>query len=113
MIAVALRMSKGEAEADRRAVIEDVDRISLEADGLGEGIDDLGQIIEGVFELRPTRGIRETKAQPDLVRLHGIDLRAVGSDRGTYVTIGKPCNSKRLGASGSRPRGRRLCVHRR
>jgi hypothetical protein len=22
----------------------------------------------------------------DLVRLHGIDLRAVGSDRGTYVT---------------------------
>src|SRR5262245_2572806 len=59
----ALRMSEGEAEADRRAVIEDVDRISLEADGLGEGIDDLGQIIERVFELRPTRGIRETKAQ--------------------------------------------------
>jgi hypothetical protein len=56
-------MSEGEAEADRRAVIEDVDRISLESDGLGEGIDDLGQIIEGVFELRPTRGIRETKAQ--------------------------------------------------
>ena len=41
-------MRDREAEADRRAVVEDVERIALQTDGLGEAVDDPRQIVERV-----------------------------------------------------------------
>ena len=43
-------MPNGEAEAHRRAIVEDVDRETSETDHLGEAIDDVCDILECVSE---------------------------------------------------------------
>src|SRR5262245_31117860 len=56
-----LRMARREAEADRGAVIEDVDGIPGEPGDGREPVDDLGEVIKGVPELRPLRRLGETE----------------------------------------------------
>ncbi len=50
MPAVAIRMPNGETEANGCAIVEDVDCETTEADHLGEAIDDVRDILEGVSE---------------------------------------------------------------
>jgi hypothetical protein len=44
-------MRQCETKPDRSSVVEDVDRVSINADGLREPVDDLGQILKTVAEL--------------------------------------------------------------
>src|SRR6516164_9792866 len=67
-------MTNGEAEADRCAVIEDVNGITAQAEPLGESVNDLGQMIEAVFEGRSVWRFRETETRQ--IRCH--DTVAVG-----------------------------------
>jgi hypothetical protein len=45
-----LGMRQCEPKPDRSSVIEDVDRVSINTDGLCESVDDLGQILKAVAE---------------------------------------------------------------
>src|SRR5262245_4898241 len=56
-----LRMARRETEADRRAVVEDVDSITVEPGDRGEPSDDVGEVIERIPELRPVRGVGEAE----------------------------------------------------
>jgi hypothetical protein len=58
----ALRMLERETEPDRGAVIEEVDRKAFEPAGMGEIVNDAGQIVECVFELPALRRFREAEA---------------------------------------------------
>src|SRR5262245_24005328 len=58
-----LWVARREAEADRRAVIEDVDGITGEPGDGREPVDDVGEMIEGVPELRPLRRLGEPEAR--------------------------------------------------
>src|SRR6267378_601130 len=53
----AIWMPNGEAEADGRTIVEDVDREAMEADHLGEAIDDVCDILECVDEGAPRRHV--------------------------------------------------------
>src|SRR5262249_19045217 len=53
---------ESQTEADRRAVIEDVNGILIQADRLSELIDDLSEVIEGVGELLAIGGLGESEA---------------------------------------------------
>lgn len=52
----------GEAEADRRAVVEDVERVAGQPERVGEPGDHLGQAVEGVGELFAVGRVGEAKA---------------------------------------------------
>src|SRR5215472_8996102 len=56
-----LGMRQGEPKTDRSSIIEDVDRVSIDADGLCEPVDDLGQILKAVAEPFAVRGVGEAK----------------------------------------------------
>lgn len=56
-------MLQREAESDRGTVIEDINRKAIEPDGMGEIVDDAGEIVEGVFELPALRRFREAEAR--------------------------------------------------
>ena len=43
----AVRVLRGEPESRRGPVVEDVDRVAIEADHLGEAVDRFGDLIEG------------------------------------------------------------------
>jgi hypothetical protein len=43
-------MTNGQAQADRSAVVENVECIAVETEHFGEPVNDLGQIIEAIFE---------------------------------------------------------------
>src|SRR6266851_9123920 len=58
----AIRSSQSETESDRRAVVEDVERVAAQSDSLSEVFDHLREMIESVFELCPVRRVREAKA---------------------------------------------------
>src|SRR5262249_11039966 len=47
----ALGASHGEPEADRGAVVEDIDGEALESDDLGKALDDAGDAVERIAEL--------------------------------------------------------------
>src|SRR5262245_39049393 len=47
----ALRVALREPEADRRAVVEHIDREAIESDDLGEAVDDNGDVVESVSEI--------------------------------------------------------------
>src|SRR6266446_552651 len=47
----ALRMLRGDPEACRRAIVENVHREAIQADDLGEAVDDAGDMIERVGEV--------------------------------------------------------------
>jgi hypothetical protein len=57
----AIRMTNCEAEADGCAIVEDVGREAMEADHLGEAIDDVRDILERVGEGAPRRHVRLPK----------------------------------------------------
>src|SRR5262249_61265105 len=59
----SLRVARRETEADRRAVIEDVDGITGEPDDRREPVDDVGEMIEGVPERSSLRRLGETEAR--------------------------------------------------
>src|SRR5215471_19768692 len=44
-------MRQREPKPDRSSVVEDVDRVSINTDGLCEPVDDLGQVLKAVAEL--------------------------------------------------------------
>src|SRR5262249_4692724 len=66
-----------EAETDRRAIVEDVDRISIQADRLRELIDDLGEVIKGIGELFAIGRLREAEAG----QIGCDDVIALGENR--------------------------------
>src|SRR5262249_59034393 len=47
--------SHREPEADRRAVVENIDREAIKSDDLGKAIDDAREVVERVAELVPRR----------------------------------------------------------
>ena len=69
-----VRMLDREPEAGRRAVVEHIDGVAVEADGLGEAVDCLRDLVERVRLGRPIR-----IAEPREIR--GDDMRAVGEAR--------------------------------
>ena len=58
----SVRVPGGDPEADRRAVVEHVDREAVEAENLGEAVDDVGEMIEGVVEFGRIRHVRLAEA---------------------------------------------------
>ena len=67
-------MLDGEPEAGRRAVIEDIDGIAIEADDLGEAVDRLRDPVEGVAAVRHV-GLAEAR------QIGSDDVEAVGQQR--------------------------------
>src|SRR5262249_58959508 len=56
----SLRVTRREAEADRCAIVEDVDGMTGEPSDRREPLDDVGEVIVGVAALRPARPVRAT-----------------------------------------------------
>src|SRR5215472_5405333 len=56
-----LGMRQREPKADRSSIIEDIDRVSIDADGLCEPVDDLGQILKAVAEHFAVRRVGKAK----------------------------------------------------
>src|SRR5262245_16039308 len=71
------RVARREAEADRRAIVEYVDGITAEPGDRGEAVDDVGEVIEGVPELRPFRRLGETETR----QVGGYYVVVVGEGR--------------------------------
>src|SRR5262249_9933098 len=59
----ALWVARRESETHRCAVVEDVDGITGEPGDRCEPVDDAGELIEGVLELRPVRRGGETETR--------------------------------------------------
>src|SRR4029077_16704998 len=72
-----LGVCQRQAESDRGAVIEDVDRETIETNGLGKAFDHLSQLLERVAELLPVGCIREPEAR-QIGRYHVV---AIGERR--------------------------------
>src|SRR5437899_3323068 len=58
-----LRVARRETETHRCAVVEDVDGITGEPGDRCEPVDNAGEVIEGVLELRPVRRVGETETR--------------------------------------------------
>ena len=65
-----LRVSKREAKADRRAIIEDIDGVAVELERFGKAVDQIGQMLKTVFEALAIRRIG--KAEAGQVRRHHV-----------------------------------------
>ncbi|EGX99514.1 hypothetical protein AZA_38179 [Nitrospirillum viridazoti Y2] len=72
-----LRPAQGQAVAGGGTVVEDVDRVTRQVQGVGEALHHLGQGIEGVIELAARGRLGETEAGQ--IRRH--DVEAVGQQR--------------------------------
>ncbi len=72
-----LGMGRGQAVADRRAVVLDVDGIALETELADEALDELCEVIEAVFERLDRRRVAAAEAR--IVR--GDEVIAVGQQR--------------------------------
>src|SRR5262249_22819798 len=59
----SLRVARRQAEAHRCAVVEDIDRITSEPGDGCETVDDVGEVIKGVLELRPVGRSGEAEAR--------------------------------------------------
>ena len=70
-------MLHGEPEAGRRAIVEDIDGEAFEADHLGEAVDDVGDMVEGVGEVAPRRHVRLAEAR----QVGRDDVEAIGQER--------------------------------
>src|SRR5215467_16008188 len=58
-----LGMRQREPKPDRSSIVEDVDRVSINTDGLCEPVGDLGQVLKAVAERFAIRGVRKAKAR--------------------------------------------------
>src|ERR1700741_4256106 len=58
-----LGMGQREPNPDRSSVVEDVDRVSIDTEGLCEPVDDLGQVLKAVAEPFAVRGIGKAKTR--------------------------------------------------
>jgi hypothetical protein len=67
----------GDPEACRRAIVENVHREALQADDLGEAVDDAGDMIECVREVAPRRHVRLAEAR----QVGRNDVEAIGQKR--------------------------------
>ena len=56
-------MRRRKPQSYGRAVVEDVNRIAIEADCLDEGVDDLGKVLKGVVEPVAVGRVREAEAR--------------------------------------------------
>ena len=63
-----------EPEAGRRAVVEDIDGVAIEADDLGEAVDRLRDPVEGMAAARHV-GVAEAR------QVGGDDVEAIGQKR--------------------------------
>ena len=70
-------MLDGEPKAGRRAVVEDIDGVAIEADDFGEAVDDVGDVVEGVGEVAARRHVRLAEAR----QIGRDDVEAVGQQR--------------------------------
>ena len=66
-----------QAKADRRAIVEDVERELLEAEHFGEPVDHVGDVLEGVGELVPRRLL----GHPEARQIGRHDMIVVGEFR--------------------------------
>src|SRR3974390_3580020 len=73
-----------EAEANRCTVIEDVKGVAVKAEHLGESLDDVGQMVEAVFEARSIRGVGETEAG-QIRRYHVIAISKRGNELAVHM----------------------------
>ena len=64
-------------ETGRRAIVEDIDCEALEADHLGEAVDDLGDVIEGVGE----HAARHQVGLSEAGQIGSHDMIAIGKMR--------------------------------
>src|SRR5215472_10884714 len=72
-----LRMTEGEPEACRRAVVKDVHREPIESDDLGQAIDHAGNVLEGVAEFFSWRHVGLTKSG----KVRRDDMKCVFEER--------------------------------
>ena len=67
----------GDPEARRRAIVEDIDRKTLQADHFRKAVDDAGDAVERVGEVAPRRHIRLAEAR----QVGRDDVEAIGEQR--------------------------------
>ena len=67
-------MLDGEPESGRRAIVEHVDGVAIEADDFGEAVDRLGDLVEGVAAARHV-GVPEAR------QVGSDDVEAIGEAR--------------------------------
>src|SRR6516162_312313 len=90
-------MANSEAEANRRAVIKNVERVVAEAEHLGEMLSQLGQVIEAVLESRSVRRVGETEAR-QIRRYYVIAIGKRGNKLPVHVRGGwKPVQQQQHG----------------
>ena len=98
--AIRVRVPHRDAEARRRAVVEDVERESVEADELGEAPHDPGEIVERVAECVPRRHRRAAEPR----EIGRDDVKAVGQARDEVsehvARAGKAMKQQQLGRLG-------------
>jgi hypothetical protein len=70
-------MLHGDPEARRRAIVEDVQGEALQANDLGETVDDPGNVIKCVGEAAPRRHVRLAEAR----QVGRDDVEAIGQKR--------------------------------
>jgi hypothetical protein len=73
----AARMLRGDPEANRRAVVEVVDREAFQANDFREAVNDAGDVVECVGELGPRRHLRLAEAW----QVGRDDVEAIGEER--------------------------------
>src|SRR5207302_1815011 len=92
-------MLRGNPQANRSAVIENVDCEPLQADNFGEAADRPRQIVERISEVTAGRHVRLTKAG----QVGDHEVKAVGKERvrsrNMWPALGKPCSRSSVGAS--------------
>src|SRR5262249_7036426 len=80
----SLRMGQRQTQADGSSVIEDVNGEAFEPNRLGETIDDLGEVFEGVAEVFAIGGLRESEAW-QIRRDHAIAVGQGGNEIAKHV----------------------------
>src|SRR4029453_1296849 len=73
----ALGVAHGEPEADRRTVVEHIDREAIKPDDLGQAVDDTGEVVERVAERTPRWHTRLAESR----QIGREDVEAIGQER--------------------------------
>src|SRR5262245_41510178 len=93
-------MAESDAEAYRRAIVEDVHRKPIEADHFGEAFDHAGNVVECVSELFSRRHVGLT--EPGKVRCNDVKSVSKKRDQVTeHVTrAGESVQEQEIGRAG-------------